>query len=84
MTLERFDRFPGHSRGYARLPEEMRQQIVHDVPLWSEFIRQQADHFGYPYVDMIDNFPARLHEAEAILTAGAAPKNGLRHTQVSL
>ncbi len=28
MTLERFDRFPGRSRGYGRLPEARRRQIV--------------------------------------------------------
>ena len=39
ITLERFDQFPGRSRGYVFLPEEMRCQIVHDVPRWSEFIR---------------------------------------------
>lgn len=69
MTLERFDQFPGRSIGYTFLPEEMRRQIVQDVPLWSALIRQQAKQFGYPYVDMSDDFPARLHEAEALLTA---------------
>ena len=68
MTLERFDQFPGHSQGYAFLPEEMRRRIVHDVPRWSEFILQQANRFGYAYVDMIGDFSSRLHEAEAILT----------------
>lgn len=70
MTLDRFDRFPGRSPGYATLPEEMRRQIVHDVPHWSEFIRREAQHFGYPYLEMSEDFPARLFEAEAILTAG--------------
>lgn len=69
MTLECFDQFPGRSPGYAFLPEEMRRQIVHDVPLWSEFIRQEANHFGYPYVDMTGDFSSRLQEAEAMLTA---------------
>ena len=51
----------------------MRRQIVEDVPLWSEFIRQEAHQFGYPYVDMSDDFSGRLSEAEAMLTAGLAP-----------
>lgn len=39
MTLERFDTFPGHSRGYANLPEAVRSQFVEDIPRWSAFIR---------------------------------------------
>lgn len=74
MTLERFDLFPGRSRGYAYLPEKLRRQIVHDVPLWSEFVRQPAERFGYPYIDMIDDFPSRLSKADAALTAGAGPE----------
>lgn len=74
MTLEQFDQFPGRSRGYASLPEAVRRQIVQDVPLWSEFVRQEAERFGYPYVDMINDFPSRLSEAEAVLTAGAVPE----------
>jgi hypothetical protein len=68
MTLEHFDQFPGRSSGYGFLPEEMRRQIVHDVPLWSEFIRQEANRFGYPYIDMTGDFSSRLQEAEAMLT----------------
>jgi len=68
MTLETFDQFPGRSRGYSYLPEEMRRQIVLDVPLWSEFIRREAERFGYPYFDMIGEFPQRLDEAESLLT----------------
>lgn len=71
MTLERFDRFPGRSPGYALLPEKMKRQMVEDVPCWSNFIRQEAEHSGYPYIDMIDDFPSRLREAETILTAGS-------------
>jgi hypothetical protein len=74
MTLEQFDQFPGRSRGYAGLPEAMRRQIVKDVPLWSESVRQEAECFGYPYVDMSDDFPLRLSEAEAMLTTGEVPK----------
>jgi len=74
MTVERLDRFPGRSRGYASLPEEVQRQFVQDVPLWSEFVRQEAERFGYPYFDMIDDFPSRLSEAEAVLTAGAYPE----------
>lgn len=68
MTLERLDQFPGRSRGYGSLPEELRRRIAHDVPLWSEFIRQQCEHVGYPYVDMVGDFPQRLQEALAVLT----------------
>jgi hypothetical protein len=71
MTLKTFDQFPGRSRGYSSLPEEMRLQIVRDVPLWSEFIRQEAERFGYPYFDMIGDFPQRLNEAEAMLTTNS-------------
>jgi hypothetical protein len=67
MTLEKFDKFPGHSRGYANLPEEMRRQFAHDVPLWSEFIRQEAVAWGCRYIDMSDDFSSRLAEAEAVL-----------------
>ena len=74
MTLERLDRFPGRSRGYASLPEQARLQIVHDVPLWSELVRQEAQRFGYPYIDMIGDFQLRLNEANAVLTADAGPK----------
>ena len=70
MTLERFDQFLGRSAGYAFLPEEMKRQIVQDVPLWSEFIKQEAERFGFPYIDMSDDFSARLQEAEGILTTG--------------
>ncbi len=70
MTLARFDRFPGYSRGYASLSEEVRRQIVHDVPLWSEFIRGEAQRFDCPYVDMRDDFLSHLNEAEAILIDG--------------
>jgi hypothetical protein len=70
MTLESLDQFPGHSRGYSYLPKEKRRQIAHDVPLWSEFIRLESVRCGYPYVDMVSDFPQRLHEAEAMLTTG--------------
>jgi hypothetical protein len=67
MTLEKFDKFPGHSRGYADLPEETRRQFAHDVPLWSEFIRQEAVAWNCRYIDMSDDFSSRLAEAEAVL-----------------
>jgi hypothetical protein len=68
MTLEKLDQFPGRSPGYGYLPEELRRQIVHDVPLWSGFIRQECERFGQPYVDMADDFPKRLCEVVAMLT----------------
>jgi hypothetical protein len=74
MTLARFDQFPGRARGYAGLPLEVRRQIALDVPLWSEFVRQEAGRFGYPYVDMSDDFPSRLREADTVLTADAVPE----------
>ena len=68
MTLEGLNQFPGRSQGYGSLPEAQRRQIVEDVPRWSEFIRQEANHFGYAYVDMVSDFPQRLAEAEMVLT----------------
>lgn len=70
MTLETLDRFPGRSQGYGFLPEEMRRQIVRDVPMWSAFIRQEAERWGQPYVDMSADFAGRLKEAKAMLTTG--------------
>jgi hypothetical protein len=69
MTLETFDQFPGRSPGYSYLPEEMRRQIVQDVPRWSEFIRQECERFGYPYVEMNGDFAGGLQEAETALTS---------------
>ena len=68
MTLDRFERYPGHSKGYAGLPDTMRRQIAHDVPLWSQFIKQEATHYGYPYIDMGNDFSIRLHDALDLLT----------------
>ena len=70
LTLERFDEFPGRSKGYAALPLELRQQIVRDVPSWSAVIGEQAMLAGYRYVDTTGEFPERLVEAELVLTAG--------------
>lgn len=78
MTLETLAQFPGSSPGYATLPESLRQQIAHDVPLWSEFIRQEAQRFDYAYVDMANDFPQRLAEAEAVLTKGVPPGISIR------
>jgi hypothetical protein len=69
LTLEGFNQFSGRS-GYGSLPEALRRQIVEDVPRWSAFIRQEADRFGYAYVDMVSDFPQRLAEAEMVLTTG--------------
>ena len=81
MTLERFDQFPGRSIGYTFLPEATRRQIVHDVPLWSEFIRQEARQSGYAYVDMSDDFPTRLHEAEAVLLGNSVSEDRNKSVQ---
>jgi hypothetical protein len=70
MTLETFDQFPGRSPGYSMLPEEMRRQIVKDVPTWSAWIQQEAERFGYPFVDMSGDFAAGLREAESVLVSG--------------
>jgi hypothetical protein len=69
ITLDVFDQFPGRSPGYSYLPEEMRRRIVQDIPLWSEFIRREAERSGVPYVDMAGDFPRGLHEAEVLLTS---------------
>jgi hypothetical protein len=68
MTLEHFDRFPGRSRGYSDLPEELRRQFANDVPLWSEFVRQECESYDYPYIDMVNIFSQQLVQAESILT----------------
>lgn len=68
MSLEKFDQFPGRSVGYGGLTEELRRQFGKDVPLWSAFIQQECDGFGYRYVDMTNDFPNRLMQAESILT----------------
>jgi 2-phosphoglycerate kinase len=73
MTLDQFDRFPGRSRGYSGLPTEMQSRFAQDIPGWSEFVRQEAERFGYTYIDMSDDFQSRLSEAEALLTAGQLP-----------
>ncbi len=70
LTMEGLTQFPGRSQGYGSLPEAQRRQIVEDVPHWSAFIRQEAERFGYAYVDMASDFPQRLAEAEMMLTAG--------------
>jgi hypothetical protein len=69
MTPATLEQFPGRSQGYSGLPEEFRRQIANDVPLWSEFIRQQSESFGYPYIDTVNDFPKQLIQAESILTA---------------
>ncbi|MGH9425563.1 MAG: hypothetical protein ACRD2L_04555 [Terriglobia bacterium] len=68
MTPESLEQFPGRSRGYSNLPAAMRRRIAQDVPLWSEFIRQEAERFRYPYVDTANDFSKRLNQAESILT----------------
>lgn len=70
MTPDRFDSFPGRSRGYSGLPIEVRSRFAQDIPRWSEFIRQEAARFGFTYIDVSDDFQLRLSEAEAFLTGG--------------
>lgn len=69
MTLEVFDEFLGHSPGYKMVPEELRRQIVEDVPAWSAFIQQEAEHQGYEYVDTAGDFLQQLAKAESVLIA---------------
>ena len=69
MTLEGLNQYSGRS-GYGGLPEALGRQIVEDVPRWSAFIRQEAERFGYAYVDMVSDFSQRLAEAEIMLTTG--------------
>lgn len=68
MTLEHFDQYPGRSRGYSGLPEELRRQFARDVPIWSELIRQECENFGYPYIDTGNDFHKQVAQAEFILT----------------
>jgi 2-phosphoglycerate kinase len=70
LTLERFEQFPGRSRGYAGLPADFKRQIVADVPRWSSFIAREAQAAGCPYVDTSADFAAQLAEAERVLVAG--------------
>jgi hypothetical protein len=72
MTLKRFEQFPGHSPGYIGLPADLRRQIVQHVPMHSALVQREAEHFGYPYIDMVGDFQVRLREASAVLTGGAA------------
>jgi hypothetical protein len=68
LNLAQFDEFPGRSRGYGSLPLEIRQQIVQDVPQWSEFVAREARAFKFRYVDTSDDFVSRVKEAEVFLT----------------
>jgi hypothetical protein len=67
MSLDRLDQFPGHSRGYAFLPDDVRNTIIADIPPWSDLVQQQAKQYGYTFIDMIDDFPSRLNDAEEAL-----------------
>jgi hypothetical protein len=69
FNLAQFDEFPGRSQGYASLPLAIRQQIVEDVPCWSEFVAREAGRFGCRYVDTSDDFVSRVREAELCLSA---------------
>lgn len=67
LTPEGVKQFPGRSPGYSGLPEEFRRQIANDVPLWSEYIRQEAERFEYHYIDTANDFPHPLRQAESLL-----------------
>jgi hypothetical protein len=69
MTLNSLDQFPGRSHGDRHQPEKVRRQIAQDVPLWSDFIRQEAERFAMPYFDTSNDFFQRSQEASLILTA---------------
>lgn len=66
MTPERFDQYAGN---YARLPEGVRRQMAAGIAAWSQFIQQEAERFGYAYVDTGEDFFERLKLAEEILAA---------------
>ena len=72
MTLDRFEQFPGHSLGYIGLPDPLRRQIVQHVPMHSALVQREAECFGFPYIDMVGDFPSRLREANAVLTGAIA------------
>jgi hypothetical protein len=72
MTLKRFEQFPGLSPGYINVPPDLRRQIVEHVPMHSALVQREAEHFGYPYIDMVGDFQTRLREASAALTGGEA------------
>jgi 2-phosphoglycerate kinase len=67
MTLERFDRFPGKSQGYAGLSKDVRARMSADIPMWSSFVRDEAKRYGLPYIDTSDGFESRLDDAVAEL-----------------
>lgn len=71
MTLAQFDQFPGRSRGYKELPEQMRRKFAHDVPLWSAFIQQECARHDCRYINMAGDFAQRLQEAESMLMGRA-------------
>lgn len=71
MTLAHFDQFPGRSHGYSNLPDHLRRQFTHDVPLWSAFIQQECVKHDCRYIDMAGDFAQRLQEAESILMGSA-------------
>lgn len=79
MTRERFEQFPGQSKGYVGLPEDLQQRIVQHVPMHSEQIRRESEHFGFPYIDMVGDFEARLREADLALTAAMDRPSGVHH-----
>jgi len=69
LSLADFNKYPGHSPGYQYLPEEMKRQIVSDIPKWSEFIQRECNTFGFPYLDMSTDFKECLRGAVAHFTA---------------
>ena len=67
------DRFPGRSLGYSGLPTGIWIRFAQDIPHWSAYVRQEAERFGCAYMDMSDDFPARLLDAEAFLVDNRLP-----------
>jgi hypothetical protein len=66
ISLPEFDDF-GRSAGYGSLPPERRERMARDIPPWSRLVCNEAERFGFPYVDTADDFAMRLGKARAAL-----------------
>ena len=67
MTLDRFDRYPGKSPGYAALSKDVRSRMSADIPIWSAAVCREARRHELPYVDTCGDFESRLADAVAEL-----------------